>query len=78
MGVLAQHGVGADGSGVDDVPSQVIHQLLAVLGFDPGVGDLPTDMSSLLATAQRIPSPIAQRLLTEVLALVVQPAPDPF
>lgn len=46
---------------------------LTALGINPTTGDLPNDLSHILAYAQLLPAPIAEQLLTEILALLVTP-----
>lgn len=56
--------------------SQDVGQILAQLGVDASNGGLPANLSSLLAVAQLLPAAVSQRLLTEILALVVTPNVD--
>lgn len=75
VAALQEQGIDVvNGKGVM-IPQAVVSQLLGALGVDPASGSLPSDMSGLLALAQELPNVIAQRLLVEILALVVTPTP---
>ncbi|WP_435300419.1 pyridoxal phosphate-dependent decarboxylase family protein [Timonella sp. A28] len=73
VAALGQYGVAENGAGIDALPVEAIHMILKSMGIDPANGELPGELAELMAYAQLMPSPIAQRLLTEVLALVVTP-----
>lgn len=71
---LAEFGVDAQGVGAQFMPALAVQDILADLGVDTQTGVLPNDMSGLLAIAQRLPNAVAQRLLTEILAILVTPS----
>lgn len=70
---LTAMGLGNIGGAIDQVPATAIQAILGSLGVDSQSGALPGDMSTLLAVAQKLHPAIAQRLLTEILALLVAP-----
>ena len=54
--------------------SATAYALLQGLGIGSGDGALPDRMAPLLALMEALPAPVAERLLTELLARIVEPA----
>ncbi len=56
------------------LPVHAVDLILKNLGVDAQNGELPQNLSALLAVAQLLPATVSQRLLTEILALIVTPS----
>jgi hypothetical protein len=61
--------------GTDALDSETAFGLLTALGLGAG-GGLPDRMAPLLALMEGLPAPVAERLLTELLARLVEPVAD--
>jgi len=74
---FAALGVGPGGEGIEAVPTEAVVGLLGALGMSAEMaaqGQIPPSMADLLAVSQLLPEPLSNRLLTEILAQVVEPA----
>jgi hypothetical protein len=66
----------AASAGLDAETAAALLAAFGLLGGDGAAGALPARLAPVLALVEALPKPLTERLLIELLARVVEPAPE--